>query len=155
VSKDRLIAQMKANRFLRTRAEVEAFDEALDALASLPLDEVRDSLPELLLVFEDSAEHFQAMWGLMHYIEDFDLETELHALEQVLPTMSSHASKWATRLVDRILNSESDRPILKKLLPTLSPAGQAAIRQILKHIATCDDEKRAQVEVVLGTSKSE
>jgi hypothetical protein len=145
-----LIAQLKANRYLRTEAEAEAFDAALASLASLPQSRVADSLPELLLVFDDSAEHFEVMWGLLHYVEDFDTETQLHALGEAAPTMLDYASGWVRRLVKRILNSESARMTLRETLPSLSPTGQAALRQVLDDIADLNWEKRAQVEAVLA-----
>jgi len=145
-----LIAQLKANRYLRTREEVEAFDAALASLASIPQSRVADSLPQLLLVFDDSAEHFEVMWGLLHYVEYFDTETEAHALGQVAPTMLDYASGWVRRLVMRILNSESERMKFGETLPALSPTGQAALRQVLDDIGNLDGEKRAQVEAVLG-----
>ncbi len=149
-----MIAQLKANRHMRSREEVITFDEILSKLASRPQDEIRQYLPNLLMVFDDSSGHQEVMWSLLHYIEHFDLETELRALGEILPLMSNHASIWAARLVNRMLNSEQARKMLKEILPTLPATSQVSVRQVLNDIAKWDAEKRVQVEAVLGTNTS-
>lgn len=145
-----LIMTLKTNRLIRSRAEVVAFDEALAAVASQPEREVENFLPELFTVFDDACQQHEVMWGLVHFVEDFDLETMIRAYAQAMPTLFQQAPEWAEILMHGVLNSDTDRAALKRLLPTLSSTDQLALRQVLDVIRKQDDEEAAKVTAVLG-----
>lgn len=56
MKEDALIEKMNANRFMRSPAEIIAFEEAMVELAKNPKNEY---LPELLLVLDDECEHHE------------------------------------------------------------------------------------------------
>jgi primosomal protein N' len=147
-----LIKTLQMNRLLRSPAEVEAFDDALAAIADLPEAEIGPYLPRLFLVFDDACVQPEVMWGLLHLIEDYDLEPMMRAYVSVIPTMLRQAPDWTLRITNRVLNSEHDRRALKALLSVLPSAERQALHAVLAQIAskTRYEEKKAQVQEVLA-----
>src|SRR5579863_7061873 len=100
MSANHWIEMLKQSNKLRTEDELQNFDIALKNLAKQPLD-VR-ILPVLFSVFDDSAEHLPLMWGLLHYIEGFEIKPQLVALIQATPMLLGQAKTWARILYTRI-----------------------------------------------------
>lgn len=148
--RDTLIARLQENRRMSTDAEVQAFDNALNDLASLPLIDVMDALASVFLAFDDATEHSEVMWGLIPYIEAFDPETELRAFSEALPKLIGSAPRWVTIIVHRWINGEDSRSMFREVLPRLPIPSQTIIRQILEQIATESKDNRAKVESVIG-----
>lgn len=132
-----IIQILHNNRLMRTPEQVRAFD---DALASLPEDQEPTSeyLRELFMVFDDACEQKEVMWGLLHFIESFDDESFFRAFTDAIPGMVGKAAEWTEIFQARILNSDASRETFKEILPTLNPASQAVIRQILNKIASSE-----------------
>ena len=147
---DDLIDKLKTNRLLRTEEEAKAFDEGLAALAQRSKSELKQHLPNILLVFDDAAEHVEVMWGLLHFVEDFGIEEYLRAIGEAEPELSNRASDWVDTFIVRILNSDEHHPVLREVLPTLPEAGRRSIHQILSARAAESDKRKEQVNEVLG-----
>lgn len=147
---DTLIAQLQANRRMRSRAEVEAFDQALAQLANAPDYEVIEHLQDLLMAFDDACEHIDVMWGLIHCVEYYGMEVELQALTHVLPRLLSQAPEWVKILHYRILNDPASRTYYKTLLPSLPLPQQQTVRRLLEQIAQERGHLRAAAEYILN-----
>jgi hypothetical protein len=153
--RDTLIAHLQKNRLMSTDAEVEAFDSAMIELGTLPLRDVKDALPEVFLAFDDSTEHSEVLWGLIHYTEAFskafDIDTELRALAIALPTLIVYAPNWVALLLLRWINHEDSRSRFREILRRLPMPGQTIIRQVLEKMAKEREDHRAKVEAAIGT----
>ena len=135
MEKKELIACLKANKRLKEREEVLAFDDSLEKLAEMELDKAE--LIELFMILEENSEQEEVMWGLIHLIEDSaNLPTFFQAFIEVIPRLIDKAPDWAKLFHFRILNSQKSRSLLKEMLPIAKPASQKAIRKILDNISS-------------------
>jgi hypothetical protein len=132
MKEDALIEKMNANKFMRSRAEVIAFEEAMAELAKNPKNEY---LPELHLILDDECEHHEVMYGLIHCLESFDEKEQLQALIDVAPKLIVRAPDWTKTLHYRILNDDSARALYKELLYSANPESREVVYQFLKEIA--------------------
>lgn len=145
-----LIEKMNANRFMRSHAEVIAFEEAMAELAKNPKNEY---LPELHLVLDDECEHHEVMYGLIHFLESFDEKEQLQALIDVAPKLIVRAPDWTKTLNYRILNDDSARALYKELLPSANPESREVVYQLLKEIAANESPPlSSRAEFVLDES---
>lgn len=132
MKEDTLIEIMNANRFMRSRIEVIAFEEAMAELAKNPKNEY---LPELHLVLDDECEHYEVMYGLIHFLESFDAKKQFQAFIDVVPQMIRRASNWTKTLLYGILNDDPSRALYKELLHSANPESREIVYQLLKEIA--------------------
>lgn len=142
-----LISILQQNRYMRTLAEVSAFEAALGGLANSPDP---DDLPELFLVFTDACEQHEAMWGLVHFVESFGMERQLQALIQTLPSMIVDASEWAEIFHCRILNDEKYRKYYKSLVSSQQKANRRAVEHVLNKIGGEDADFAPLVDYLLS-----
>jgi hypothetical protein len=126
------IEVLRANRFLETPESVRAFD---GALAQLPERIDARSIRELYDLFTDRAEFFEAMWGLLHYVEAQPTEEYLEAYISALPDMMADAREWADTLLCRLMNDDSTRALLVQRLHDAPAPSLAAARSLLLDIA--------------------
>src|SRR6267143_5482459 len=107
------IERLRAIHRLETGAEMDEFDHLIADLANdEPLDP--SLLPDLFLSFYDDTEGEEIMWGLLHVVEDFPPQAYGSALVDALPGMVTQAKRWALLLLMRLLNSATDRPLLRQ-----------------------------------------
>ncbi len=150
MTEDALIEKMNANKFMRSRAEVIAFEEAMAELAKNPKNEY---LPELHLVLDDECEHYEVMYGLIHFLESFDEKEQLQALIDVAPKLIVRAPDWTKTLHYRILNDDSARAVYKELLHSANPESREIVYQLLKEIVTNESPPlSSRAEFVLDES---
>ncbi len=147
---DHLINCLRVNRYMRTRQEVLAFDNALAALASHPNSEVEGHLAELFLTFDDLSEHKEVMWGLVHYVDSFDAGTEIRAFGEAAPSLVDNAITWVRILTNGWLNDEVARATLREILPSLPLATRTVIHTTLKEAGSISEEEQAKVKAVLA-----
>lgn len=100
------VARLYDNRLLRTELECEAFDLALEGLAGDMEDAV---IQQIFKVFDDDTEQEEIMFGLVHFLESYQMEMYLTQLLESLPEMLENARSWAIVLNQRILNDDSYR----------------------------------------------
>jgi hypothetical protein len=148
MSEDTLIDTMDANKFMRSRAEVIAFEEAMAELAKHPKNE---DLRSLHLVLDDQCEHHEVMYGLIHFLDYFDLKERLQAFIDVVPKIIDTASEWIEILHYRILNDDSARALYKEILHSANPESRDIVCQLLKEIAANESPPlSSRVEFVLA-----
>jgi hypothetical protein len=130
------IAILRENRFLRSREECLLFDQSLFALAEIQEQEAfeLDKLPELYLIFEDECEHHEVMWGLLHFVEDFEGKVVVDTLIEMTPKMLLNASDWCETMHCRILNHEQLRAYYLAKLQQLPPMERNIINEFLQLI---------------------
>lgn len=145
-----LIDQLREHRQLQSPEDVEAFEEALSALAEEPQAAVRDRLPELFLILSDECEFEEILWELVHFIEDFDYQTLVSTFVDVAPQLMDEGPEWVDTFLHRILNNETTRTLLRAYLPPQSASNGALIHQLLEEIGDEDAEERAKVDAVLS-----
>ncbi|GGF65741.1 hypothetical protein GCM10010912_08490 [Paenibacillus albidus] len=97
------IARLYENRLLRTELECEQFDRALEGLAGDTEDRI---IHEVFRVFDDETEQEEVMFGLVHFVESYQMDMYLTQLLESLPAMLEPARDWAIILNKRILNDE-------------------------------------------------
>jgi len=93
-----LIAILKDNCLMQTEEETDRFENALN---------------ELL-------EKSEVMFGLVHFLESFDVEKQISAFINVVPQLMINAPEWARIIHDRILNDELACQVYDKLLHSVN-----------------------------------
>jgi len=143
---NRYVELLDKNKFLRSFEEVKAFD---DALAVLAQDLDVNILPDLFLIFEDKTQQPEVMWGLVHFIEDFSVEEELHAFIQSAPVLLESAQEWAITILTRCFD-QANRFYLRNLLPTLPDVQKQAVISLLQQTANKSRNYKEMVDFILS-----
>jgi hypothetical protein len=123
------VAILRENRFLRSREECLAFDNAIFAMSP---DSDPHLLSELLLIFEDNCEHFEVMWSLLHFVEDFDDQLGTDTLLSMTPQMLIQAADWCMLLHRRTLNNPETRKYYLEKLQQLSQQERDSIKELFQ-----------------------
>ncbi len=89
------------------------------------------------------------MWGLLHVIESFGMEKQLHAMIQVLPSMIADAPAWAKLFHCRVLNDSRYRTYYRNLLSRQHGTQREAVERILDEIKAEDVDLAPLVDYVL------
>jgi hypothetical protein len=131
------LERLRANRFMRSAAEVSAFEAALEVVAAR-----RDLglLPDLHLVLTDECGHHEVMFGLVHLLESFEVDAQVHAFLTALPRLVQQAPTWAGVLQRRILNDEAGRASCLRLFAAARLESRVAAGGVLAAIAARDDD---------------
>jgi hypothetical protein len=125
------IERLRAIHRLKTGAEMEEYDQLIADLANdEPLDPAL--LPDLFGSFFDATEGEEVMWNLLHLVEDFPAQAYAQALVAALPGMVAQAREWALLLLQRMLNSASDRALLREAYRAHSAEHQQLLRELLQ-----------------------
>jgi hypothetical protein len=106
-----LIDVLEANRLLRSADEVARFEQTLEALAAHP--DPAD-LPGLHLILDDACEQPEVMFGLVHFLESFEVQAQVKAFIQVMPDLEQRASEWTEILHSRMMNDAIARDIFEE-----------------------------------------
>ncbi|NEP44093.1 MAG: hypothetical protein F6K35_34655 [Okeania sp. SIO2H7] len=112
-----LIEILKENRLMQTEREVAKFENALAEIANNPNQE---DLPEYHLILDDKCQQPEVMFALVHFLESFELETQLMAFLKVIPQLATIAPEWTKILHNRILNDETACNAYLKILRSLN-----------------------------------
>jgi Immunity protein 30 len=124
---------LKANKFMRSPDEVTAFEKALAALAE---NSNNEDLPSLHLSLDDRCEQPEVMFGLIHFLESFDVSAQLKAFVTVVPELIVTASEWTRIIHSRILNDESACYLYRDILHSLNAQQPHFVRQLLEESAS-------------------
>jgi hypothetical protein len=147
----KLIDNLQQNRLLRTREEVLAFDEALDALAACPQLRVKDRLPDLVLVFDDATENHEVMFRILHCLETFDIKANLVALAEAGPIVHHQAPEWIKLLLGRILYDDDAWPEFKQIYPSLPAESRNSLAPMIQDAVNDDAEKTLEVRQLFSS----
>ncbi len=123
------IDSLKASRLMRSREEVNAFENALFQLAENPKN---DDLPALHLIFDDRCQQPEVMFGLVHLLESFALEEQLQAFVAIVPELITVAPDWTKILHSRILNDKEACRLYRDKLHSANASSPHFIRQLLE-----------------------
>lgn len=116
-----LCDRLQQNRLLQSPEEITIFEETLSQLIEHPPG--NDFLPRLHLTLDDRCQQPEIMFGLVHFLESFDIESQLKAFVTVLPQLIDSAPEWSKILHQRIINDESAYTLYQTILESaeLSP----------------------------------
>lgn len=139
MKKNRWINILAANKLMRSPDEVIAFENALASLADRPQNE---DLPDLHLILDDRCEQPEVMFGLIHFLESFDVSAQLQAFVTVVPQLMLVASEWTRILHDRILNDDDACCLYRDILHSLNSQKPSFVSQLLEESASYHLNKR-------------
>lgn len=143
MSQNPLINLLEANRLLRLPDEVALFEQTLVNLAQNP--DPAD-LPSLHLILDDACEQPEVMFSLVHFLESFDVQEQVHSFIQVMPDLLERAAEWTAILHSRMMNDEIARSVFEEELRSMKDQKQDEIHQLLLLISTkFSSEQRMQV----------
>lgn len=124
---------LEKNKLMRSPDEVTAFENALASLANHPQDE---DLPDLHLILDDRCEQPEVMFGLIHFLESFDVSAQIKAFVTVVPQLMILGSEWTRILHDRILNDDDACRLYLDILHSLNSQEPNFVRQLLEESAS-------------------
>jgi hypothetical protein len=128
-----LINILEANKLMRSPDQVTAFENALASLANHPQNE---NLPDLHLILDDRCEQPEVMFGLIHFLESFDVSAQIQAFVTVVPQLMLVGSEWTRILHDRILNDDYASCLYRDILHSLNSQEPSFVRQLLEESAS-------------------
>jgi hypothetical protein len=130
-----LIKYLERYSNLEDSIEVERFDATLSQIAS-----VNDpkAIGLLLPFFHDECLFQEAMFSIIHTIEQFDNDIYVSEILKGLPELWKKSPYWANVIHFRIFNHEATRLIYQKQLLQANPFTKAAAKALL---ITMRDEK--------------
>ena len=132
---------LESNKLMRDPDEVTAFENALASLADRPQDE---DLPDLHLILDDRCEQPEVMFGLIHFLESFDVSAQMQAFVTVVPQLMLVASEWTRILHNRILNDGDACRLYRDILHSLNSQEPNFVRQLLEESASYHLNKQEQ-----------
>lgn len=127
-----LIERLNANKFMRSDEEVMIFEFTLAKLAQYPNSEY---LPELYLVLDDRCEQHEVMYGLIHFLESFELKDQLQAFIDSIDRMIVNAKEWTMILIYGILNQDLARNLYSQMLHSTASQNRELCTHLLREIA--------------------
>jgi hypothetical protein len=133
-------------RKMRTPEEVQIFDEALEELS-----DIHDpaTLKDLFRVFDDSTEQSDVMWGLVHTIEEYELDDSLQEMAMAIPEILPYAKDWVNVLTYRVLNDSTALPVYKHVISALPSEKKRVVRHFLEEISESKPEFSKRIEDLL------
>ncbi|MEG4282869.1 Imm30 family immunity protein [Microcoleus sp. A006_D1] len=127
-----LIEILNANKFMRSDEEAMNFDFAL---AELALHSNREYLPALYLVLDDRCEQHEVMYGLIHFLESFEIQDQLQAFIDAIDRMIVNAKEWTLILLYGILNQDLSRNLYSEMLHSTHFQNRDLCNTLLQEIA--------------------
>ena len=140
----KLIEQLYNSRLLRTREELEEFEESLKEISK----EIQENdIPELCKVFDDQTENEEVMFGLIHLIEQFQGSNYMKYIVISSPEMIK-AHEWAMTLNKGIINSSKYFDEYINIINSLDSLHKDKIHHLLIDIKK-DNPKKFEEKVKL------
>lgn len=127
-----LIEILNANKFMRSDEEAMNFDLAL---AELALHPNREYLPALYLVLDDRCEQHEVMYGLIHFLESFEIPDQLQAFIDAIDRMIVNAKEWTMILLYGIINQDLSRNLYSEMLHSTNSQNRDLCTTLLQEIA--------------------
>ncbi|MCH7335090.1 Imm30 family immunity protein [Acinetobacter sp. NIPH 2699] len=94
----------------------------------------------LMRLIEDTAQHDETIFSIIHSIESFDDEVYISEILKELPYLVHKSPRWASILFMRILNSDSTRECITEKVYFATPEIKAAVLVLIEKI----NEKNAK-----------
>jgi hypothetical protein len=127
-----LIEILNANKFMRSDEEAMNFDFAL---AELALHPNREYLPALYLVLDDRCEQHEVMYGLIHFLESFEIKDQLQAFIDTIDRLIFNAKEWAMIILYGIINEDLSRNLYAKMLHSTNFQNRDLCTTLLQEVA--------------------
>jgi len=121
------------SRLMRSEAEVAAFEDARIKLSEQGNSAV---LPYFFAAFDDATEQHEVMWGLVHEVEGFDLETYLKEMVSAAPSMIQQAKEWLIIMHKRILATRGAYAVYREILSELPVGSVQVLGPVLEEFVT-------------------
>ncbi|YAF97354.1 MAG: Imm30 family immunity protein [Nodularia sp. CChRGM 3473] len=113
MKQNNLLTILIENRLMKTEEQVAQFEQALSEIIDNPDEE---NLCAYHLILDDQCQHPEVMFGLIHFLESFDIEKQITAFIKTVPQLMINAPEWTRIIHNRILNDELACQIYYKLL---------------------------------------
>lgn len=126
-----LIEVLEANRLMRSPKEVVLFEQTLEKLAQNPNPV---DLPNLHLILDDVCKHPEVMFSLVHFLESFEVETQVKAFIQVMPTLVKRAAEWTAILHSRIMNDAIARSAFEERVRSMNDQERLEVQRSLSFV---------------------
>jgi len=123
-----LIEVLEANHLLRSPDEVAIFEQTLSELAQNPNPA---DLPSLHLILDDACQQREVMLSLIHFLESFEVQKQLHAFIQVLPHLVERAPEWTAVLHSRMMNDAIAQAAFDEKVRSMDAREQQEIHRLL------------------------
>ena len=81
------------------------------------------------------------MFGLIHFLEDYEMNTYLNGLAKSLPKMLQNAKEWVLILNKRILNSEQYRNAYAEIIKVMEEQYKKLIINLMNEIKLDNPKK--------------
>ncbi len=124
---------LETNRLMQSPDEVAAFEDALAQLAEEPDPAL---LSGLHLVLDDRCQQPEVLFGLIHFLESFEISAQISAFAAVVPQLIFTAPEWVKVLHTRLLNDEMALPVYREVLCGMNQSEPNFIRQLLEESVT-------------------
>lgn len=115
----KLIEVLEKNKRVSSSDEISLFDDALKKLLEWEIE--KNDLIKLFSIFDDECQDEEVLFGLVHLLEDLDINEFISAFIQAVPRMQTRTSEWIKTFHYRILNSEEARNLFKVKLKQAEP----------------------------------
>jgi hypothetical protein len=125
------IRQLYDNRIMDSNEEFELFEDAISNLADIVEIE---NIPMLCTVFDDKTKENEVMFGLIHLIEKFSEKESVDYIVKGIMKILDYAYEWAIILTMRILNSDDDRKVYKRVINEMENGNKEQIIIMLERI---------------------
>ena len=139
-----LLKILKENRLMKTSQEFRIFEQTLETIAKNPND---DDLKELHLILDDNCEHPEVMFGLIHFLESFEMQKQIQAFIAVVPQLMIVAPEWTKIIHYRIINDESACKVYQESLKLANQNTPNFLYQLLEE--NVKNNKKSQPQLVV------
>jgi hypothetical protein len=129
MNKNQWLTVLEVNKLLQSNAEVVAFEHALEEIAKQSDPAL---LPELHLLLDDRCEQPEVLFGLVHFLESFEMSLQLSAFVIIAPQLLITASGWVKIMHSRILNDQESCVMYQTILKSINQSEPNFVRQLLE-----------------------
>ena len=111
--------------------EIKDFEKLNDVL--IKIWELNDSscIPAIALLIEDDYEFDEVMYSLVHFIEEFDLETYIKHILSITPKLFEKSPDWSRTLIVRIRNNQKGLKFYESYIGSISREQKKLLHKII------------------------
>ena len=140
-----LLKILKENRLMKNSKEVSLFEKTLEKIAEKPNN---DDLQELHLILDDNCEHPEIMFGLIHFLESFEMQKQIQAFIAVVPQLMIVAPEWTKIIHYRIINDEFACKVYQESLKLANQNTPHFLYQLLEENVKNNKNSQQQLVVI-------
>ena len=125
----KLLEKVKQASYFLTPEDIKIFGEGVWKLAE---EQDEETFQNLIVLFDDQTNYPEVMFSLVHALESYPDEVYITLILKTVNILTNVYKEWYSRLIIRILNEDSCRPIFIKKLNQLDSVSANKIIQIIK-----------------------